>query len=112
MNKLVVLFVTSLFPFVSFTQTDVLYTSKTSSTFKGEPIKIDHIESTVIFQDDFNGDNTETGLNSRGWITINVDGGGSTSWFQGNTNVFSAYEGPANGYVGQNFQGANGFLID
>lgn len=112
MNKLIVLLATFLFPFVSFTQTDVLYTSKTSGTSKGEPIKIDRIESTVIFQDDFNGDNTETGLNSRGWITLNVDGGGSTSWFQGNTNVFNSYEGPADGYVGQNFQGANGFLID
>lgn len=112
MNKLIVLLATFLFPFVSFSQTDVLYTSKTSGTSKGEPIKIDRIESTVIFQDDFNGDNTETGLNNRGWITLNVDGGGLTSWFQGNTTVFSAYEGPANGYVGQNFQGANGFLID
>ena len=112
MNKLIVLLATFLFPFVSFSQTDVLYTSKTSGTSKGEPIKIDRIESTVIFQDDFNGDNTETGLNNRGWITLNVDGGGLTSWFQGNTTVFNAYEGPANGYVGQNFQGANGFLID
>lgn len=112
MNKLIVLLITFLFPLASFSQTDVLYTSKTSSTSKGDPIKVDRIESTVIFQDNFNGDNTETGLNNRGWITLNVDGGGSTSWFQGNTNVFNAYEGPADGYVGQNFQGANGFLID
>jgi hypothetical protein len=112
MNKLIALFVTFLFPIVSFSQTDVLYSSKTSGTSKGEPIKIDQTESTVIFQDDFNGDNTETGLNSRGWITLNVDGGGTTSWFQGNPTVFSAYEGPTNGYVGQNFNGANGFLIN
>lgn len=112
MNKLIALLVTFLFPIVSFSQTDVLYSSKTSGTSKGEPIKIEQTESTVIFQDDFNGDNTETGLNSRGWITLNVDGGGTTSWFQGNPTVFSAYEGPTNGYVGQNFNGANGFLIN
>ncbi|MGQ9643202.1 MAG: choice-of-anchor J domain-containing protein, partial [Ignavibacterium sp.] len=112
MNKLIVLLATFLFPLVSFSQTDVLYSSKSPNTSKGEPIKIERSESTIIFQDDFNGDNTETGLNNRGWITLNVDGGGTTSWFQGNTTVFSAYEGPANGYVGQNFQGANGFLID
>lgn len=112
MKKLIALFVSFLFPFISVAQTDVLYSSKTSGTSKGEPIKIDQTESTVIFQDDFNGDNTETGLNSRGWITLNVDGGGTTSWFQGNPTVFSAYEGPTDGYVGQNFNGANGFLIN
>lgn len=101
-----------LFPFLVTAQTDVLYNSKTAGTSKGEPIKIERTESTVIFQDDFNGDNTQTGLNARGWITLNVDGGGTTSWFQGNPTVFSAYEGPTNGYVGQNFNGANGFLIN
>ncbi|MFN3871483.1 MAG: DUF4397 domain-containing protein [Ignavibacterium sp.] len=112
MQKLIALLVTFLFPIVSFSQTDVLYNSKTAGTSKGEPVKIDRTESTVIFQDDFNGDNTQTGLNSRGWITLNVDGGGTTSWFQGNPTVFNAYEGPNNGYVGQNYNGANGFLID
>lgn len=112
MKKLFVLYVAFLFPSVSFAQPDVLFNSKTSGTSKGEPIRIDRTESTVIFQDDFNGDNTETGLNTRGWITLNVDGGGTTSWFQGNPAVFSAYEGPTNGYVGQNFNGANGFLIN
>lgn len=112
MKKLIALIVSFLFPFVASAQTDVLYSSKTPGTSKGEPIKIDPTESSVIFQDDFNGDNTETGLNNRGWITLNVDGGGTTSWFQGNPTVFSSYEGPTDGYVGQNFNGANGFLID
>ncbi len=112
MKKLFVFFVSFLFPFISFAQTDVLFNSRTSGTSKGEPIKIERTESTVIFQDDFNGDNTEAGLNARGWITLNVDGGGTTSWFQGNPTVFSAYEGPTNGYVGQNYNGANGNLID
>lgn len=112
MKKLIALFVSFLFPFAASAQTDVLYSSKTAGTSKGEPIKIDRTESSVIFQDDFNGDNTETGLNNRGWITLNVDGGGTTSWFQGNSTVFSAYEGPTDGYVGQNYNGANGFLIN
>jgi hypothetical protein len=112
MKKLFALFITVFIPFLAYAQTDVLYGAKTSGKSAGEPIKIEKTESTVIFQDDFNGDNTQAGLNARGWITLNVDGGGTTSWFQGNPIVFNSYEGPANGYVAQNFQGANGFLID
>lgn len=86
--------------------------SRSNQTYPGSPIKIEKNDGTSLFLEDFNGDNTQAGLNARGWITLNVDGGGTSSWFQGNTTVFSAYEGPANGYVGQNFQGANVNLID
>ena len=86
--------------------------SRSNQTYPGSPIKIEKNDGSSLFLEDFNGDNTEIGLNARGWITLNVDAGGTTSWFQGNSTVFSAYEGPVDGYVGQNFNGANGNLID
>jgi hypothetical protein len=69
---------------------------------------------TAIFVDDMNGDNTVTGIQARGWYFDDVDGVGSSTTFQGNTTVFSAYEGPADGYLGENYQGAfgGGLLID
>lgn len=66
----------------------------------------------VIYEENFNGDNTPTGLAARSWIFLNEDGGGTTTTFDGNSTVFPAFEGPAAGYVGQNFNGANGFLIN
>jgi hypothetical protein len=66
----------------------------------------------VIFQDLFNTDNSVTGLTGRGWTWINQDGGGTTATFTGNITVFTAYEGPDSGYCGQNYNGANGLLID
>lgn len=89
-----------------------MFNSRSNSTYPGSPIKLERNDGTSLFLEDFNGDNTQAGLNARGWITLNVDGGGTTSWFQGNTTVFSSYEGPADGYSAQNFQGANGNLID
>ncbi|MBS4033599.1 MAG: choice-of-anchor J domain-containing protein [Ignavibacterium sp.] len=86
--------------------------SRSNQTYSGLPIKIEKNDGSSLFLEDFNGDNTQAGLNARGWITLNVDGGGTTSWFQGNSTVFTAYEGPDSGYVGQNFNGANGNLID
>jgi hypothetical protein len=67
----------------------------------------------IIFLDDMNGDNSIAGLEARGWIVLDNDGGGTTpTWFQGNETVFPAFEGPSNGYVASNFEGANGTLID
>ena len=68
----------------------------------------------TIFMDDMNGVNDLAGLAARGWFFDDVDGVGLTTAFQGNTGVFLAYEGPDNGYVGQNFNGAfgGGLLID
>ncbi len=68
-------------------------------------------EQTVVFQDDFNGDNTEPGLTARGWIFVNVDGGGTTTTIQGSsTSPFPPFEGA--GFVAQNYNGANGFYIN
>jgi len=70
------------------------------------------IYSLVTFEDNMNAFNTPAGLQARGWVWINQDGGGTSSIFTGNTTVFTAFEGPDSGYAGQNYQGANGFLID
>jgi hypothetical protein len=91
-----------------------------SNTSRSNPVevKVDipdvHVMpiETDLFLENFNGDNSTAGLTARGWVWINNDGGGTSTTFQGNTTVFSSYEGPADGYVGQNFNGANGFLID
>ncbi|QQS34836.1 MAG: DUF4397 domain-containing protein [Ignavibacteriales bacterium] len=70
-------------------------------------------DGSSLFFDNFNGDNTVTGLTGRGYVVLNQDGGGTADpFFQGNPTVLTAYEGPTNGYVASNYQGANGFLID
>jgi len=67
---------------------------------------ISSVSSTIVFEEDF-----ENGFPPAGWKTVNVDGGGTTPpWFQGNTSIFTAYNG--NGYAAANYQGANDFYID
>jgi hypothetical protein len=40
---------------------------------------------TLIFEDNFNGNNTIPALQARGWTILDEDGGGfSPTWFQGN----------------------------
>lgn len=61
---------------------------------------------TTKFEDNMNGDNSIAGLEARGWLLINADGGGvSNAWFPGNPDVFPAAEGT--GYIAANYQGAN-----
>lgn len=68
----------------------------------------DVLSQTIIFEDNFNGNNSISGLQARGWTVFNVDGGGTSSaWFQGNSSVFKAMEGPDTGYVAGNFNGRN-----
>ena len=63
-------------------------------------------QTTII--DNFNGSNTVASLQSRGWIVVDNDGGGTVpAWFQGNSSVFTSLEGPDSGYVGSNFLGSN-----
>ncbi|MDP2304306.1 MAG: choice-of-anchor J domain-containing protein [Ignavibacteria bacterium] len=65
----------------------------------------------IIFSDNFEGDNTTAGLTGRNYVWYNIDGGGASSTFNGSgATAFTAYEGL--NYVGQNYQGANGLLID
>jgi len=64
--------------------------------------------STIVFEESFEG---TTGFPPAGWKIVDMDGGGSTAaWFQGNTSVFTAYDGT--GYAAANYQGATDFLID
>uniref|UniRef100_UPI00307E01AD T9SS-dependent choice-of-anchor J family protein n=1 Tax=Ignavibacterium sp. TaxID=2651167 RepID=UPI00307E01AD len=86
----------------------------TQESFKNDPYIPFVIPEVIIFQDDFNGDNSVTGLQNRGWVVVNQDGGGTTDpWFTPSTTPpFPAFEGPTQGYVASNFNGANGFYID
>ena len=62
----------------------------------------------LIFLDDMNRANSTDSLEARGWTVLDVDGGGIVSAFwTGNPSVFPAYEGPAEGYVASNYNGAN-----
>jgi len=63
---------------------------------------------SVLFSDNMNADNTVAGLQARSWIVLDEDGGGTTpTFYQGNSTVFTAYEGPDTGYVCANYNGAN-----
>jgi len=85
--------------------------SKTRMTDTSFPITVDG-SVTALFLDDMNGDNTLAGIQARGWAFDNVDGGGTTTVFQGNPAVFNSYEGPVEGYVGMNYNGANGLIMN
>ena len=51
--------------------------------------------------------NNVAALSGAGWVlTNNSSPGGTTGWFQGNPAVFPALQGPANSYIGANFQNA------
>ncbi|MBE0551337.1 MAG: DUF4397 domain-containing protein [Ignavibacterium sp.] len=92
---------------------DIISLSRTQYFSEGKPKTNLKADGSALYFDDFNGDNSVTGLQSRGYIVLNVDGGGTTDpFFQPTGTVFTAYEGPATGFVASNFQGANGFLID
>jgi hypothetical protein len=57
-----------------------------------------------LFTDDFDGANDTTSLKYRGYKIFNMSQPvGTTSWFQGNSTVFSSYNGPATGYVAANY---------
>ena len=61
----------------------------------------------IKWEDRMNGDNSVAGLQARGWIILNEDGGGVTDpWFQGGSQ-FLTFEGPDTGYVASNYNGAN-----
>lgn len=63
---------------------------------------------TIKFEDRMNGDNSVAGLEARGWVVLDEDGGGTTpAWFQGDDNIIVTLEGTANGYVASNYAGAN-----
>lgn len=85
----------------------------TAESFKNDATNTTFTSEAIIFQDNFNGDNSVAGLQARGWIVVDQDGGGSQpAWFTPSaTPPFPAFEGPTQGYVASNYQGANGFYI-
>ena len=91
---------------------DVLSSSRTQYFSEGKSKTNIKSDGSDLFFDDFNGDNSLTGLEARGYTILNNDGGGTQPPFFQPTGVFDAYEGPTTGYVASNFNGANGFLID
>ncbi|MGQ9805677.1 MAG: choice-of-anchor J domain-containing protein, partial [Chlorobiales bacterium] len=68
-------------------------------------------QNVPIYTDNFDGTNDTTSLKNRGYL-IYYRGTGPQGtapiWFQGNTSTFTAFNGPANGYVGSNFQSVTG----
>ena len=61
---------------------------------------------TVVYVDSLNGNNDTTALKTRGYKVYYRGGGpqGTTAtWFQGNSTVFNAFNGPATGYVAANY---------
>ena len=98
--------------FISFAQNNSVRTG-TADSYSNVPVQLNSDASGILFFDDMNGDNTVAGLEARGWVVLDEDGGGTTPPFnQGDVTVFTAYEGPDDGYTFSNYQGANGFLID
>ena len=69
------------------------------------------IYGTPYYIDNFEGANDTTALKSRGYKVYyrgtGPQGIGAT-WFQGNSGVFQAFNGPTSGYVGANYQVATG----
>jgi hypothetical protein len=69
--------------------------------------------SPVLMSDWSQGFEDITQLPGQGWALINNSQPlGTLGWFQGNTAVFSAHQGPADSYIGANFNntGANGTI--
>ncbi len=63
---------------------------------------------SIKWEDNMNGNNSIAGLQARGWVIIDNDGGGTTpTWFQPNGLTFTSFEGHDSGYVASNFDGAN-----
>jgi hypothetical protein len=112
MKKILTLFVAITIISIAFAGEDK-HSSRTGTANPSVPGEgVPTIYSLVTFEDNMNAFNTPEGLQARGWVWINQDGGGTSSIFTGNPTVFTAFEGPDSGYAGQNFNGANGFLID
>jgi hypothetical protein len=62
----------------------------------------------VVWEDDMEGNNSISGLQSRGWVILNVDGGGLLDpWGQGVPGIFQSFQGADSGYVASSYLGSN-----
>ena len=90
------------------------FNSKTSGTNETDAINpvIPVTNAIVKFVDNMDGANDTVALRTRGWKPKRGPAGGpagtSPNWFQGNSTVFAAFEGPATGYVAANFNNVTG----
>ena len=68
-------------------------------------------QNVPFYTDNFDGANDTTALKNRGYkVYYRGTGpqGTAAIWFQGNPSVFTAFNGPDNGYVGSNFNSVTG----
>jgi len=64
--------------------------------------------NNIIYTDNMDGANDSSALLSRGYLIFNLSNPvGGNSWFQGNSSVFVAFNGPSTGYVGANYNSVN-----
>ena len=87
--------------------------SKTSGSTETDAIQptVPYTNAVVKYVDSLNGLNDTTSLKTRGYkLRRGAASGpiGTTYWFQGNSGVFAAFEGPVTGYVGANFNATTG----
>ncbi|MBN8586322.1 MAG: choice-of-anchor J domain-containing protein [Ignavibacteria bacterium] len=90
------------------------FSSKTSGTTESDAINpvVPVTNAVVKYVDSLNGANDTVALRTRGYIPKRGPNGGpagtSPNWFQGNSTVFAAFNGPATGYVAANFNNVTG----
>ncbi|MBK6876610.1 MAG: choice-of-anchor J domain-containing protein [Ignavibacteria bacterium] len=92
---------------------------KTPFNYSGPPLETQVTKSNnnystgdaIYFSDNFDGANDTTALKARGYL-IYYRGSGpqgvAATWFQGNSTVFNAFNGPSTGYVAANYQVVTG----
>jgi len=84
-------------------------TSNSSATKQAQSNPVHVSYGTPVYTDNFDGANDTTALRARGYLIYqNSTPRGTTFWFQGNNTVFNAFNGPATGYVGANFNATTG----
>jgi hypothetical protein len=88
--------------------------SKTYSAGDNSQVQIQNPVPTFtppIYTDDLDGANDTTALKNRGykvWYRGTGPQGLTATWFQGNSTVFPAFNGPATGYVAANYNAVTG----
>ena len=90
------------------------FNSKTSGSNETDAIQpvVPYTNAIVKYVDSLNGANDTVALRTRGYKPKRGPAGGpagtSPNWFQGNSGVFAAFNGPATGYVAANFNNVTG----
>jgi hypothetical protein len=88
---------------------------KTAFNYSGPPLETQVTKNSnnystgdaIYYSDNFDGANDTTALKARGYLVYYRGSGPqgvAATWFQGNSTVFAAFNGPATGYVGANYQ--------